>query len=164
MDDLIYTLLFIGWIAYGIYSAIKKNKAKAQTASVSQARSEENKNKVETVLDSLFQEVSQNNAQVNTPYYASNKPEESEEYSDYLEEQEEYEALDYLDTVPEKDVESKIDTYSGTDNAQSSFAPKEETDELRKAAKNNENEDREADAFDLRQAVIAQAILERPYQ
>jgi hypothetical protein len=164
MDDLIYTLLFIGWIVYGIYSAVKKNKAKANSVPAPQTISTENKSTVETVLENLFQESTQNYDKVNSPYYASDVVEESKNSLDYQDEIEEYEELDYLDTIPEPTVESKIDTYSGTDNAQSVLVPEEEMDEIQKSAIDNDSESTTESTFDLRQAIIAQAVLERPYE
>ena len=161
MDELIYTLLFIGWIAYGIFSAVKKNKAKANSSSATQAPSEA-KSKVESVFESLFQENSQNYSEVNSPYYKSAPVDASEEpahYEDEYNEYEEYEEPDYLDTVPEKSTVSKIDTYSGTDSAVSSLLVDQEEDEL----EGDELAD-EKDDFDLRQAIIAQAVLDRPYE
>ena len=164
MDDLIYTLLFIGWIVYGIYSAVKKNKAKANSVPASQVTSTENKSTVETVFENLFQEKNQYYDKVDSPYYASDVVEESEDSIDYQDEIEEYEELDYLDTIPEPTVESKIDTYSGTDNAKSSLVPEEEMDEIQKSALDYDEKSTDKSSFDLRQAIVAQAILERPYE
>lgn len=168
MDDLIYTLLVIGWIAYGIFSAVKKNKAKAKNSSATQAPVQD-KSTVETVFESLFQENTQTYSEVNSPYYESGVEEENtdSESDYYTDEAEEYEETDYLDTVPEKSTESKIDTYSGTDNIDSSFHSDEEEDEIKQSAitgdgLSGENEDL-AD-FDLRQGIIAQAVLDRPYK
>ncbi len=170
MDDLIYILLFIGWIAYGIFSAVKKNKAKANSTSASQVTSTESKSSVETVLESLFQENSQNYSEVNSPYYKTapvDASEETDNYEDEYEEYGEYEEPDYLDTVPEATVESEIDTYSGTDNVESSLVLEEEMDEIQLSAIKGDglsNEDDDLIDFDLRQAVIAQTVLERPYE
>lgn len=171
MDDLIYTLLIIGWIAYGIFSAVKKNKAKANSSSASQATSTGEKSAVETVFESLFQENTQTYSEVNSPYYksapvdVSEEPDYQEEY-DENSEFDEYEEPDYLDTVPEVKLESEIDTYSGTDNVESSIIIEEDLDEIQKSAIDGEDEGGNANSFDfdLRQAVIAQAVLERPHE
>ena len=173
MDDLIYTLLFIGWIAYGIYSAVKKNKAKANAAVAPPPQSQPTA--IESVFESLFQEQSSVAPVVSLPYAADNfkeddfeedfDPESVESYQDQ-EEVYEYEEADYLDTIPKVNAESEIDTYSGTDNVQSSLVLEEEMDEIQKSAidSNEEGGNTNSYDFDLRQAVIAQDVLDRPYE
>lgn len=163
MDDLIYGLLVIAWIVYGIYSSAKKNKAKANSASAPETTNTQSKNTIETVFESLFQEKPQKYAEIDSPYYESESVDPTIDSSGYQNEVNDYEEADYLDTVPEAIVESKIDTYSGSDNEESSFVPEEEMDEIQKSAIGSSENDNSYD-FDLQQAIIAQAILERPHE
>lgn len=174
MGDSIYTILVVAWVVYGIYSAVKKNKAKANAA-VAPPPSQSKPTAIESIFESLFQDKSSAAPVASRPYAADDfeeedfeedfDPESVESYQDQ-EEVHEYEEADYLDTVPEANVESKIDTYSGTDNIVSSFIQEEERDEIQKTAIDNNDEGGNTNSFefDLRQAVIAQAVLERPYE
>ena len=174
MGDSIYTILIIAWVVYGIYSSIKKNKAKANAA-VASPPPQSKPNAVESVFESLFQEQSSAAPVASHPYAADDfeeedleedfDPESVESYQDQ-EEVYEYEESDYLDTVPKATVESEIDTYSGTDNAVPSILFEEEMDEIQKSAidSNEEEGNTDSEEFDLRQAVIAQAVLDRPYE
>ncbi|MCD6091590.1 MAG: hypothetical protein J7J72_08830 [Bacteroidales bacterium] len=169
MDDIIYGLLIIAWIGYGIYSATKKNKAKAESQKTSRPSTTPSANLIGSVFGSLFQEESPNPLSNINPYSTTEDTDENttiDVSEHYQKETEDYEELDYLDVIPNPVVESKIDTYSGTDNVQQSIAV-EEKDEIKKYAIGNNNlgsEITDSTAFDLCQSIIAQAILERPYK
>lgn len=160
MDDLIYTLLVIGWIAFGIYTKVKKSNNKA--ASTNRAQSPKPRETINTVFESLFPTAATTIPEPH-PYRPSNIYEEPVEEENFS-----YEEMDYLDQVPDEIVESKLDTYSGTDNVQYSTSSIKtmEMDEIQTSAIDDEHEvksDADAELFDLRQGIIAQAILERPY-
>lgn len=158
MDDLIYGLLIAGWLAYGIYSATKKNKAARNNAPAKSQNTPQSKDLLGNLFDTFFQESNSNSYATPHPYVNSeikmDSTEDEEAYSFDMKE----ENTDYLDIVPEPETESKVDTYSGTDNDQPSTLIKE----IEKIETDIENESEVE--FDLRQGIIAQAILERPYQ
>lgn len=159
MEDLIYGLLIVGWLAYGIYSATKKNKAAKNIASAKNQNSSQPKDVLGTLFDSFFQESNSNSYATPHPYVNSEiKMDRTEDEDDAYSFEKEEENTDYLDVVPEPETESKVDTYSGTDNDQPSTLIKE----IEKIAVDVEIATEEE--FDLRQGIIAQAILERPYQ
>ncbi|RLD38938.1 MAG: hypothetical protein DRI74_02395 [Bacteroidetes bacterium] len=167
MDDFIYTLLFVGWIVYSIYSAVKKNKAKVNSSQSPSSPTSESSDIIDNVLESMFHQEKPSTASVAPhPYSEGDFEEEILDTYQNQEEVSDYEEADYLDTVPEADVESKIDTYSGTDNVEPSIILEEEENEIQKSAIDDNEEDKNTNSldFDLRQAVIAQAILERPYE
>ncbi len=165
MDDLIYGLLVVAWVVYGIYSASKKNKAKLSGQSA--PSTPQPKTIVENVFESLFQESSQSYSEINSPYYKTDIVEASIDSDSSTDNVEEYEENDYLDIVPEAQKESEIDTYSGTDNVIQSIVIEDENDEIKKSAIESYSLDDKKTTesiFDLRQGIIAQAILERPYK
>ena len=165
MDDIIYTLLIVAWVAYGIFSAVKKNKAKGEIPTA-QAKPQ-SKDTVESLLESLFEVSSPNPLVTHHPYSPIEYVDENQPI-----EEEEYRESDYLDVLPEMSTESKIDTYSGTDNIQPAIVDDDvdeelEYDEIKNSAIDNatlEDDESVLFTFDLRQAVISQVILERPYQ
>lgn len=160
MDDLIYTLLVIGWIAFGIYTKVKKSNNKA--ASTNRAQSPKPTKTIDSVFESLFPTAATTIPDPH-PYNPSNLYEEPVKEEDFA-----YEEMDYLDQVPDENVESKLDTYSGTDNVQFSTSTIKtmDMDEIKTSTIDAENEveiESDAELFDLRQGIIARAILERPY-
>lgn len=172
MDDLIYTLLILGWVGYGIYSAVNKNKAKETQRSTPRPKAPQSQSSIESLFETFFQESSPNPLSASHPYSA---PETDEEILDsipsgpdnYLDNYEEYDEADNLDIIPEPVLESKIDTYAGTDNVQASTITSEENDKIKGSAIDNLHPDSiktKSFVFDLRQAVISQVLLERPYK
>lgn len=174
MDDLIYGLLVVAWVVYGIYSASKKNKAKGSQQPTSRPATSQSKDTIEAVFESFFQGSSPNPLATPHPYSQPEYVEESPDYEnlDSYQDQnmvERYEESDYLDVVPEPFIESKIDTYSGTDNVQQAIVvdQEDENDTIKNSAIDHvdlANEEEESVVFDLRQGILAQAILERPYK
>ncbi|MDA3905431.1 MAG: hypothetical protein PF484_05075 [Bacteroidales bacterium] len=167
MDDIIYGLLIVAWVAYGIYSAAKKNKAKSNSPTASTPASKQQKNPLESVFESLFQRSSPDPLATSQPYSQSDYSDERIDYENYVDKVEEDEDNDYLDPVPEPVLESNIDTYSGTDNVQQAIVIDDEFNEIKNSAIDSNNltlNDAESYAFDLRQGIIAQAILDRPYK
>ncbi|MBN1650557.1 MAG: hypothetical protein JW857_04460 [Bacteroidales bacterium] len=157
MEDLIYGLLIVGWLAYGIYAASKKSKA--NSTKPQRQNTSPQKDVLGTLFDSFFQENNTNPYNTTHPYTRSaNKEELNDEEPETYTYAAEQENTDYLDKVPEPETESKVDTYSGTDNV-------EPVTILRETEKKDSDSDEEAEeTFDLRQGIIAQAVLERPYQ
>jgi hypothetical protein len=164
MEDVIYTLLVIAWVGYGIYSAAKKRKAKENSPAAASPVQSQSKETIESVFESLFQ-GNPSTSPLTPPYSQEEYVEEiiDSDPDNYTDNAEEYEEVDYLDTVPEAKLESEIDTYSGTDNVEASVLLDEEMDEIQKSAIESSEKTNSYD-FDLRQAVIAQAVLERPYE
>ncbi len=159
MSDSIYTVLIIAWVVYGIYKAINKNqgqnKAKPQASASTEAP-------LESLLENLLQGNQSNNQ---NPYYKADFENRKEEIrpSEVEEEVEEEFSNQEFEQI------SKLDTYSGSDNAsQVTQAVEDKVEgETSQTDTTNLREEKtlENDVnFDLRQAVIAQIILERPYQ
>jgi hypothetical protein len=165
MEDIIYTLLVIAWVGYGIYSAAKKRKAKENSPAAAAPVQSQSKETIESIFESLFQGSPSISPVTPHPYSQEEYVEEITDSNpdNYTDEAEKYEEIDYLDTVPEANTESKIDPYSGTNNAEASILLDEEMDDIQKSAIES-GENANSYDFDLRQAVIAQAVLERPYE
>ena len=159
MDDLLYTILVIGWIAYGIYKAVKKNKSNAiKTSPEINTDSNPGSDKKASPLSAIFSEVfdlpNEEHDEIGHPYQSAESPK-----------------------TPEKPVYSenhlkvdRLDSYSGSDSISSVFEHKNqpnafshnanEISDYQHGASDDEQEEREVD---LRQAIIHQVILERPY-
>lgn len=165
MEDIIYTLLVIAWIGYGIYSAAKKRKAKENSPAAAPPVRSQSKETIKSVFESLLQGSPSTSPVTPQPYSQEEYVEEiiDSDPDNYTDEAEEYEEIDYLDTVPDANTESKIDTYSGIESVEASILLDEEMDEIQKSAIES-SENANSYDFDLRQAVIAQAVLERPYE
>ena len=159
MDDLLYTFFVIAWIAYGIYKAVKKNKPQREKPiSVQSASEVKNESKISSTIESIFDEVfdlsDSKNDKTDHPYernIASKSAERADSYANHL-------------------GEDLLDSYKGSDNVNSVFRKHEEpsaiTDSIDKSFDNQSEEEGVEDKntlFDLRQAVIHQVILERPY-
>lgn len=160
MDDLLYTLFVIAWIAYGIYKGVKKNdKAKKKTIPAQEvAKSPQRESKFESTIESVFNEVfdlpSDKNDKIKHPYaedIVEKQPEKAPIYEKYA----------------GNDV---LDSYKGSDNVKSVFDKDSAASDTGKISNKNFDNQMEEDAdeekntvFDLRQAIIHQVILERPY-
>lgn len=169
MDDIIYGLLIIAWVTYGIYSAAKKNKAKSENFAAKPAAGRST-NTVESIFESLFQTEMSTDPLRPHPYAQPEFIEEDidnqvNEYRENDYQENDYQENAYLDVVPKIKAESEIDTYAGTDNVQPAIVI-DEDDEIKNSAIDNLDQNTKANekfTFDLRQGIIAQAILERPY-
>ena len=159
MEDAIYTILVLAWIVYGVVKASSKKK-KANFAKRQAVHSSSNQNEnpeaspINELLSNIFSPKMEKDDEIQQPY--------SEELDFVYSENEE---------KPHKNqVKEKLDSYSGSDNLTSVFTHKNEAFPL------HENQDEEIDsqhtahggnhseeALDLRQAIIHQVILERPY-
>ena len=160
MDDLLYTLFIVAWIAYGIYKGVKKNdKAKNKTIPAQERHVKtQNESKVGKAFESIFDEVfdlsSSENDKISHPYTnekVEKEPEKAPIYENYA----------------GKEV---LDSYKGTDHISSVF--EDDSEGLDERKKSNKIFDTQAEVdddnekntvFDLRQAVIHQIILQRPY-
>lgn len=160
MDDLLYTLFVVAWIAYGIYKAVKKNdhpkKKTVSQTNLNQQTPEKSKfgSQFESVFDKVFDISALENDEIGHPYsqeQVEKTPQETPVYEKYA----------------EKEV---LDSYKGSDNITSVFEP--EFDDIADDKQSNkifdnqmeEEDDKEQNTvFDLRQAIIHQVILERPY-
>jgi len=160
MEDILYTLLAFGWIAYGIYKGIQKNK---KTSSQNQVRNQSAQEPVQeskkaSALDAVFGELFDlpkvENDEMRHPYQEKvlKKNPKSQTVSEiHLEEQ-------------------RLDSYSGSDSVSSVFEGDLQEDSGRIIANKEvdsqyeeEGDEHEENAIDLRQAVIHQIILDRPY-
>ena len=160
MDEIIYGLLIVAWVAYGIYSSAKKSKAKADNKAAANPVASPTTTAVESIFESLFQTEASTDPLRPHPYVQNEYFEEATDNQI-----DEYEESDYLDVVPEIKTESEIDTYAGTDNVQPAIVL-DEDDEIKNSAIDNidhNTKTSEEFTFNLRQGIIAQAILERPY-
>ena len=159
MEDAIYTLLVLAWIVYGVIKASSKKK-KADSAKRPLAFSNSNQNKnaevspINELLSNIFSPEMEKDDEKQHPY--------SEELGFVYSENEE--------KLQKNQVKENLDSYSGSDNLTSVFTHENE------ASSQHENQDEEIDsqhtaleenhpeeALDLRQAIIHQVILERPY-
>ena len=159
MEDWLYTLMIIAWVGYGIYKGVTKNKKKpSQNQAQRSPQLAPEKSKVSSTIDGILSEFfslpEQENDKIPHPYTV-----EKEEkivanpniYENYLKDE-------------------ALDSYSGTDRITSVFED-EQQDEIMDPETNKDfdyqseegNSLGEHTVFDLRQAVIHQVILERPY-
>lgn len=159
MDDLLYTLLVLGWIAFGIYKGIKKNKIVAAKISP-EINTDSNPNTVKKAspLSAIFSEVfdlsKDEHDEMDHPYQSAEAPKTPEKpvYS------ENHLKVDRLDSYSGSDAISSVFEEENTEN-ESSYESSEITD-----YQHEEGVDiREERVIDLRQAIIHQVILERPY-
>lgn len=159
MEDWLYTLLVFGWIAFGIYKGIKKNKpSSAKTKPDIYSDSDTSSDKKASPLSAIFNEVfdlsNGEHDEIAHPYQAVETPK-----------------------TPEKPVYSenhlnvnRLDSYSGTDSFSSVFEAEKskeelsfESDEISDFQHETGDDIESEEALDLRQAIIHQVILERPY-
>lgn len=159
MDDLLYTLLVFGWIAYGIYKAVKKNKGNAtKTSPEINTDSNPSSDRKASPLSAIFSEVfdlpKDEHDEIVHPYQTVEAPK-----------------------TPEKPVysenhlkEDRLDSYSGSDAISSVFEHENqsddsfyESDEISEYQHETGSDIHEERIVDLRQAIIHQVILERPY-
>lgn len=160
MDDLLYTLFIVAWIAYGIYKGVKKNNQPKKNAIPVKERTDEpqKETKVESAIESIFGEVfdlpSAKSDKISHPYFEETVEKQSENVPLY----ENYAGNEVLDS------------YKGSDNVTSVFEDESNApDIMEDSNKIFDNQMEEVDSpekntvFDLRQAVIHQVILQRPY-
>jgi len=160
MEDIIYTLLVIGWIVYGVVKANSKNKKKPAIAkeTLNYSYSEENiENKpspVSELLNGIFNPEILKEDENTHPY--------TKEFD--------VKDLDDEEKPIGNDFEKKLDSYSGSDHITSVFtdnnSEKEDlyyADESVEYQSENKEESRGNKEFNLREAIIHQVILERPY-
>ena len=161
MDDLIYTLLVVAWIVFGVVKAISKNKKKNTSV----------KNPIKD-----FMQAGSNESHHTTSFdgllgsFLSPENDEDDQMHHSYEEE-----IASPDTKPHKnqpeiELEEALDSYAGTDRLTSAFvkpAPPETDDFIIKESLDSQSTDKGENnqniAFDLREAVIYQVILERPY-
>jgi len=160
MDDLLYTLFVIAWIAYGIYKGVKKNNQPKKNP-VSQPEPIEetpkkpiSESRIQSIFDEVFDISAVENDEIGHPYAeekVEKTPQKTPIYENYVENE-------------------VLDSYKGSDNISSVF--KENSDENNGVDESNkifdnqveeENDKEQNTVFDLRQAIIHQVILERPY-
>lgn len=159
MEDFIYPLLIFAWVAYGIYSAAKKSKAKNLAQS---SPNQPRENPIESLLETFIQGNTSYKAPVPHPYIE----EPEDEYEEWIEKNTAFETSEsYLDNVPESRLESTIDTYTGSDNVESALNDAALADAIEMDRLYGSKEETEEEfEFDLRQAVISQILLDRPYK
>lgn len=159
MEDLIYGLLVFAWVAYGIYKGLnsKKNSQKKPLPQNHQFSHSDNTQKapdLEAIFNQLFDIPKAQHAKTSHPYEA-----------------------EVVKKTPRKPVQSEkhakptsLDSYTGSDYAASSLKHVEtvpnglgETYEAIDYQYDYVEEQNHESEVDLRQAVIHQAILSRPY-
>lgn len=159
MDDLLYTLLVIGWIAYGIYKGVKKNKSKATKIALEidpdlNPSSDKKASPLSAIFSEVFDLAHDEHDEISHPYQPVEAPK-----------------------TPEKPVYSenhlkvnRLDSYSGSDAISSIFEDENqpdnsfyESDEISEYQHEADTDIHEESVVDLRQAIIHQVILERPY-
>ncbi|NOR86399.1 MAG: hypothetical protein GQ527_02195 [Bacteroidales bacterium] len=157
MEDIIYTLLVIGWIVYGVIKASSKKRKKEHAVDAPISPQKENddlSSRVNELFGDVFQLPQEKESEILHPYAVENVENTYE--------------ID--EEVEEIEVEKKLDSYSGSDNVSSVFVGETEpaavpplTDESVGDQSEDRDNDPELESIDLRQAVIHQVILERPY-
>jgi hypothetical protein len=161
MDDLLYTLFIVAWIAYGIYKGVKKNNTAKkstprpafQTENTKQTESK-SQSKIESILNEVFDVSESQNDKIEQSYF-ENEPKSEPDFEET--------ARDFA----QKEV---LDSYSGSDRVRSAFDSndkKQQSSAYNYKYVDNQTEEEllteEDMEFDLREAIIQQAILERPY-
>jgi len=150
MDDLIYILLLVAWVAYSFYNAKQKRKQKeqqqkpyAQPKPVAEPMPEAKPQR--SIFEEIFKEAGLEDYEEHEPEY---EPE-------YLEPAKETKIFSYEDpeTWDEKDKHVLNTGLRIPEESQ----PKEPETVLAG------HTDTQKEAFDLRRAIIYNAILERPY-
>lgn len=161
MEDYIYTLLVIGWIIFGIVKAANKKKNKLSENSENSYSIDRNDQKpsektsvVSEVLSNIFANDILKEDEISHPY--------NSHVSDNVQEMEE--------NTWEEEPEPALDSYTGSDNITSVFAVQNEEnvmaaniDEAVDSQSEEDDDELSSEPFDLRQAIIHQVILERPY-
>ena len=161
MEDYIYTLLVIGWIVFGIVKAANKKKNKLSENSENSYSIDRNDQKpsektsvVSEVLSNIFANDILKEDEISHPY--------NSHVSDNVQEKEE--------NPWKEELEPALDSYTGSDNITSVFAVQNEEnvmtaniDEAVDSQSEEEDDELSSEPFDLRQAIIHQVILERPY-
>jgi len=159
MEDILYTLLAFGWIAYGIYRGIQKNKKSTPEKQVVEPKIEKEQKQQRTsalgaVFGELFDLPHDEHDKTGHPYQNEilEKSPKSKPVSEF-----------YLE-------EEGLDSYSGSDSVSSVFKekPVQNTDRITAnkdvdSQYEEEGNDEEDEVLDLRQAIIHQVILDRPY-
>lgn len=151
--------MIIAWVGYGIYKGLTKNKKKPSQNQIPNSPDLANKNpKVSSAIDGILSEFfsipTQENDKISHPYTSEKEEKIASNpniYENYLKEE-------------------ALDSYSGTDSITSVFED-EMQDEIMNQETNKDfdyqseevSDDDGNTVFDLRQAVIHQVILERPY-
>ncbi|HAQ66151.1 MAG TPA: hypothetical protein DCR43_09915 [Bacteroidales bacterium] len=159
MDDLIYVLLGLAWIGYSAYKANQKKTAK-NLAKFSQPQSIVNQDKYENEADESTNTIDFVGRLFSDSFVQENKVYRSNTgnmYGDLNSPEPMADELKPESMIDDINVEYQSIEYSGRQ------APIAEDD--RKKAENGVPEilSEEIISFDLRQAVIHQAILNRPY-
>jgi len=159
MEDSIYALLVIGWIVFGVIKAVSKNKNNKPKTNhhrpTDATNTQQNqKSPTEDFLNTLFSSYMTKEGENEHPYTSS---------------------ID--DVVVEKAINpmnittgEKLDSYQGSDNINSVFKHKNEISQRASNSdeefdnQSSDNDDSQSQTeFNLREAIIHQVILERPY-
>ena len=169
MDNIIYIILLLAWVAFGVYKASKKNAAK--NASSNNEPMPSSFKTLDRLFESLFPGLADQNTPQNHPYHYD--LEEEDNSDDFNEDEVENNSMEekyrhvFTAAVPDEDLANDLDTYSGSDNVEQAVIIKEveRLDDIQKSSIGNEDaEDEVPFEFDLRHAVISKTILDRPYQ
>lgn len=160
MDDLLYTVFIIAWIAYGIYKGVKNNKTpkKNSIPVADNFQEQEKSSKVSSTFESVFNQVfdlsDPENDKINHLFEKEQVKKEPQSHSVY----ENYLKNDVLDSYKRTDAETSVFEHNYNDVEEA-----EESDKIYDNQLEEEGSDEKNTVFDLRQAVIHQVILERPY-
>ncbi len=160
MDDLLYTVFVIAWIAYGIYKGVKKSKTSEKKPipitddPTKQQKSTDVSSTFESVFNKVFDLSDPGNDKIEHPYQTEQTqkaPKNQPVYENYL-------GNDVLDSYEGSDsVISVFEHNSYEDNDE------EESDKIFDNQVEEDVSEEKNTVFDLRQAIIHQVILERPY-
>lgn len=161
MGDYIYYILVIGWVVYGIIKATSKNNAKKEI--------ESSRPKYTPNVSSTFDKNISSFERLFKDFLPPNTLQEDEMPHPYGAPK--HEIIDDFDDYSEKyAVAEKLDSYAGSDNISSVFEQKgilkSKQDHVVQDIENqltSDMDDNDDEAFDLRQAIIYQVILQRPY-
>jgi len=159
MKESIYTLLIIAWVVYSIAKAVSKKKSSTNAVVGESLKNRAIKkpgfpSSIDSLLDAVLDIKDANKDEISIPYLDNTRENPLENAPDYENHAE----------------ENQLDSYSGSDNTTSIFAAVEsEISSVKDTDKSVGNQNKEDEntlqhqAFDLRQAVINQVILECPY-
>ncbi len=159
MEDIIYTLLVIGWIVFGVVKASSKKKKTSSNKGSTESVGSRNTQKEESLpinelLSNSFSPQMIKEDEIEHPY--------TEKFDIITPEKEE--------KVVKFEAHEKLDSYSGSDHVTSVFAQESthaafaiNKDESVDNQSTDDEENSNSEEFNLRQAIIHQVILERPY-
>ena len=174
MEDFIYILIGIAWIAFSIYGQQKKLKEKQRRAAERSGKQEESEQdtyredeKEESFIDQIFHEFEQEEQkpEYETIYQRQRREEKAKKATKNPFEKQNLESIEQMGTAIEGNSSLSKDYFrnrraKAKDRITNTDNPEKVQEVIDLDA---ENETENASTFSLRNAVIYQTILERPY-